>query len=134
MNSLERILSDALERKPCRLSFETTYDHKNMFDWLKTFLPDWTIVIPDSSCSAFALSDWPTGITRKCVKEWLQEMNHQSNPSHPSNPSNPSHLSHSSDPSNPSNSNHLSHPSNPSNPSHPSHRPSPDQMVSGWAK
>jgi len=77
MNSLERILSDALARKPCRLSFETTYDHKNMFDWLKTFLPDWNIVIPDSSCSAFALSDWPTGITRNCVKEWLQEMNHQ---------------------------------------------------------
>jgi len=77
MNSLERILSDALARKPCRLSFETTYDHKNMFDWLKTFLPDWTIVIPDSSCSAFALSEWPTGITRNCVKEWLQEMNHQ---------------------------------------------------------
>jgi len=77
MNSLEKVLTDALARKPCRLSFETTYDHKNMFYWLKTFLPDWTIVIPDSSCSAFALSDWPTGITRNCVKEWLQEMNHQ---------------------------------------------------------
>jgi len=75
MKSLDKVLKDALARKPSRLYFETTYDHKNMFDWLKIILPDWTIVIPDSSCSA--LSDWPTaGITRNGVKEWLQEKNH----------------------------------------------------------
>jgi hypothetical protein len=75
--NLDNLLKEALARNHSRLSFDTTYNHKNIFDWFTTFLPDWTIVIPDSSCSAFALSDWPTGITRNCVKEWLQEMNHQ---------------------------------------------------------
>ena len=75
MKSLNKVLKDALGRKPTRLSFETTYDHQNMYDWLKKVLPDWTIVIPNNSCSA--LSDWPTeGIIRNGVKEWLEEMNH----------------------------------------------------------
>ena len=75
MKSLDKVLKDALARKPSRLSFETTYDHQNMSNWLKKILPDWTIVIPNSSCSA--LSDWPTeGIIRNGVKEWLEEMNH----------------------------------------------------------
>jgi len=75
MKSLNKVLKDALARKPRRLSFETTYDHQNMLDWLKKFLPDWTIIIPNSSCSA--LSDWPTkGIIRNGVKEWLEENNH----------------------------------------------------------
>ena len=75
MKSLNKVLKDALARKPRRLSFETTYDHQNMLDWLKKILPDWTIIIPNSSCSA--LSDWPTeGIIRTGVKEWLEEKNH----------------------------------------------------------
>ena len=75
MKSLNKVLEDALERKPTRLSFETTYDHQNMLDWLKKILPDWTIIIPNSSCSA--LSDWPTeGIIRNGVKEWLEKENH----------------------------------------------------------
>ena len=74
--NLDNVLKEALERKPRRLSFDTTYDYKNMFDWLKIILPDWTIVIPDSSCSAFSLSDWPKGKTRKVVKQWLQEQNY----------------------------------------------------------
>jgi hypothetical protein len=75
MKSLNKVLKDALARKPRRLSFETTYDHQNMLDWLKKILPDWTIIIPNSSCSA--LSDWPTeGIIRNGVKEWLEEKNH----------------------------------------------------------
>jgi len=74
--NLDNVLKEALERKPRRLSFDTTYDYKNMFDWLKIILPDWTIVIPDSSCSAFSLSDWPKGKTRKVVKQWLQEQSY----------------------------------------------------------
>jgi hypothetical protein len=34
MKSLNKVLKDALARKPRRLSFETTYDHQNMLDWL----------------------------------------------------------------------------------------------------
>ena len=75
MKSLNKVLKDAVDRKPRRLSFETTYDHQNMLDWLKEILPDWTIIIPNNSCSA--LSDWPTeGIIRNGVKEWLEEKNH----------------------------------------------------------
>jgi hypothetical protein len=45
-----------------------------MSNWLKKILPDWTIIIPNSSCSA--LSDRPTeGIIRNGVKEWLEEKN-----------------------------------------------------------
>ena len=79
MKSLNNVLKDALARKPRRLSFETTYDHQNMSDWLKKVLPDWTIVIPNSSCSA--LSDWPTeGITRNSVIEWLEKNNYPNPP------------------------------------------------------
>jgi len=75
MKSLNKVLKDAVDRKPRRLSFETTYDHQNMLDWLKKILPDWTIIIPNNSCSA--LSDWPTeGIIRNGVKKWLEENNH----------------------------------------------------------
>ena len=70
---LDKVLIDALARKPSRLSFETTYDHINMFDWFKTLLPDWTIVIPDKSCSVHALSKWPKKVPRKDVKAWLEE-------------------------------------------------------------
>ena len=74
MKELDNILKKALERKPSRLSFETRYDHKNLFDWLQSFLPDWTIVTPEKSC---ALSDWPTSeTTRNEVKIWLEEKNY----------------------------------------------------------
>ena len=74
MKELDNILKKALARKPSRLSFETTYDHSNLFAWLQTFLPDWTIIIPEKLC---ALSDWPTSeITRNEVKIWLEEKNY----------------------------------------------------------
>ena len=64
-----------MNRKPKRLSFDTTYSHgNNIYDWLKTILTDWTIIIPSNSCSEFALSNWPaTGLTRNGVKQWLEE-------------------------------------------------------------
>ena len=67
-----------MNRKPKRLSFDTTYSHGNIYDWLKTILTDWTIIIPSNSCSEFALSNWPaTGLTRNGVKQWLDDKNHQ---------------------------------------------------------
>jgi hypothetical protein len=76
--TLNQLLKDAMERKPRRLSFDTTYSHDNIYDWLQTTLSDWTIIIPGASCSTFALSDWPAiGITRNIVKKkWLKEKNH----------------------------------------------------------
>ncbi len=55
--TLNQLLKDAVERKPRRLSFDTTYSHDNIYDWLQTILTDWTIIIPGASCSTFALSD-----------------------------------------------------------------------------
>ena len=41
-------------------------------------LTDWTIIIPGSSFSEFALSNWPaTGLTRNGVKQCVEEKNHQ---------------------------------------------------------
>jgi hypothetical protein len=72
--ALDQLLKDAVNRKPKRLSF----DHGNIYDWLKTILTDWTIIIPSNSCSKFALSNWPaTGFTRNGVKKWLEEKNNQ---------------------------------------------------------
>lgn len=73
MKELDDILEKALARKPSRLSFETTYDHSNLFDWLQTFLPDWKILTSEKSC---ALSEWPSEITRHEVKIWLEEKNY----------------------------------------------------------
>jgi hypothetical protein len=56
----------------------TTYSHGNIYDWLKTILTDWTIIIPGGSCSEFVLSNWPaTGFTRNGVNQWLEDKNHQ---------------------------------------------------------
>ena len=33
--TLNHVLKDAVERKPRRLSFDTTYSHENIYDWLK---------------------------------------------------------------------------------------------------
>ncbi len=44
--TLNQLLKDAVERKPRRLSFDTKYSHDNIYDWLKTILSDWTIIIP----------------------------------------------------------------------------------------
>ncbi len=61
-----------MERKPRRLSFDTTYSHDNIYDWLQTIFNDWTIKIPGASCSTFALSDWPaTGITLSSAADEL---------------------------------------------------------------
>jgi hypothetical protein len=78
---LNQLLKDAVERKPKRLSFDTTYSHDNIYDWFQTILTDWTIIIPGASCSTFALSDWPPiRITRKVVKQWLEEKNNRHKP------------------------------------------------------
>ncbi len=68
--TLNQLLKDAVERKPRRLSFDTTYSHGNIYDWLQTILSDWTIIIPGASCSTFALSDWPASNRNyaKCCK------------------------------------------------------------------
>ena len=59
--TLNQLLKDAMERKPRRLSFDTTYSHDNIYDWLQKILK--------FSCSTFALSNWPAiGITRNVVK------------------------------------------------------------------
>ena len=75
---LDQLFKDAVNRKHKRLSFDTTYSHGNIYDWLKTILTDWTIIIPSNSCSEFALSNWPaTVLTRNGVKQWLEDKNHQ---------------------------------------------------------
>ncbi len=51
--TLNQLLKDAMERKPRRLSFDTTYSHDNFYDWLQTILSDWTIITPGASCSTF---------------------------------------------------------------------------------
>jgi hypothetical protein len=72
--TLNQLLKDAVEKKPRRLSFDTTYSHDNIYDWLYKILTDWTIIIPGASCSTFALSDWPAiGITRNVVKSGLKK-------------------------------------------------------------
>ena len=76
--ALDHLFKDAVNRKPKRLSFDTRYSHGNIYDKLKSILPNWTIIIPGSSCSEFALSNWPAnGFTRNGVKQWLEEKNHQ---------------------------------------------------------
>ena len=54
--ALDKLFKDAVNRKLKRRSFDTTYSHGNIYDWLKTILTDWTIIISGSSCSEFALS------------------------------------------------------------------------------
>jgi hypothetical protein len=76
--ALVQLFKDAVNRKPKRLSFDPTYSHGNVYDWLETILTDWTIIIPSNSCSEFVLSDWPaTGLIRNGVKQWLEDKNHQ---------------------------------------------------------
>jgi hypothetical protein len=75
--ALDQLFKDAVNRKPKRISFDTTYSHGNIYDWLKTILTDWTIIVPSNSSSEFALSNWPaTGLTRNGVKRWLEDKNH----------------------------------------------------------
>jgi hypothetical protein len=72
--ALDQLFKDAVNRKPKRLFLI----HGNIYDWLKSILTDWTIIISSNSCSEFALSNWPaTGFTRNGVKQWLEEKNHQ---------------------------------------------------------
>jgi hypothetical protein len=78
--ALDNLLKDALARKPKQLLFDTSYSHKTLHDWLKTFLPEWKIIIPDNKElePLSALSDWPAnGNCRNGVKQWLQENMHQ---------------------------------------------------------
>jgi hypothetical protein len=95
MRALENVLTSALERKPKRLSFNTTYSHKNTKDWLQSILPEWNIIIPDDakqtsspltesntmvlqiapvSEGLCALSEWPaSGDCRDGVRQWLED-------------------------------------------------------------
>ena len=50
--TLNQLLKDAVERKPIRLSSDTT---TYIYDWLQTILIGWTIIIPDASCSTFPI-------------------------------------------------------------------------------
>ena len=49
--ALDQFFKDAVNRKPKGFSFDTTYSHGNIYDWLQTILTDWTIIIPGDSCS-----------------------------------------------------------------------------------
>jgi hypothetical protein len=78
--ALDNLLKDALARKPKQLLFDTSYSHKNLHDWLKTFLPEWNIIIPDNEGPEplSVLSEWPAnGNCHNGVKQWLQENMHQ---------------------------------------------------------
>ncbi len=45
--ALDQLFKDAVNRKPKRLSFDTTYSHGYIYDWLlQTILNDWKIIIP----------------------------------------------------------------------------------------
>ena len=46
MNSIESLFKLSLKRKPKRLTYESTYSHDNILDWLKDILPSWEIGIP----------------------------------------------------------------------------------------
>ena len=46
MNSIESLLKLSLKRKPKRLTYESTYSHENILDWLKDILSSWEICIP----------------------------------------------------------------------------------------
>jgi hypothetical protein len=51
-----------------------------LHDWLKTFLPEWNIIIPDNEVPEplSVLSEWPAnGNCHNGVKQWLQENMHQ---------------------------------------------------------
>ena len=77
MNSIESLLKLSLKRKPKRLTYESTYSHENILDWLKDILPSWEICIPiwrNEELSS-ALADWPQNNIRDGVKEWLEEQN-----------------------------------------------------------
>jgi hypothetical protein len=93
IRNIEDVLTSALERKPKRLSFDSTYNHKNIKDWLQSILPRWNIVFPnvekDSSLTETqadfstelegpcALSEWPTvGDCRNGVKKYLEDQNY----------------------------------------------------------
>ena len=46
---LESILKSTMDRKPERLSFETTYSHMNIKEWVRSIFPsyqDWDIIVP----------------------------------------------------------------------------------------
>jgi hypothetical protein len=76
--ALDQLFNDAGNRKPKKLSFDTTYSHSNIYGWLKKILTDWTIIIPSNSCSEFALSNWPvTALTRNGLKHCLEDKNNQ---------------------------------------------------------
>jgi hypothetical protein len=79
MKPIETLLEKALDRKPSRLLFKTSYSHDNLNAWLKAILPDWEIFIPQKEevCgqSFPTLSDWPPINIRNTVKHWVEEQN-----------------------------------------------------------
>jgi hypothetical protein len=97
MRALENVLTSALERKRKRLSFNTTYSHKNIKDWLQSILPEWDIITPDAEKTSSlsesnatvlklppvsegpcGLSDWPaSGDCRDSVKQWLEDQHYE---------------------------------------------------------
>ena len=77
MKSIESLLKLSLKRKPKRLTYESTYSHNNILEWLKDILPCWEICIPiwKNDELSSALADWPPNNIRDGVKEWLEEQN-----------------------------------------------------------
>ena len=46
---LDKLFKDAVNRKHKRLSFDTTYTHCNICDWLQSILTDWTILTDNNN-------------------------------------------------------------------------------------
>ena len=74
MKSIESLLKLSLKRKPKRLTYESTYSHNNILEWLKDILPSWEICIPiwKNEELSSALADWPPNNIRDGVKQWLE--------------------------------------------------------------
>ena len=75
MELIDSILSDALKRKPQKLTVDTNYTHINLLEWIQSILPEWNILVPQQQ--SMALSEWPsTGDSRIEIINWLTENNY----------------------------------------------------------
>lgn len=77
---LDELLGEAIVRKRQRCSFETTYSHEIVKDWLESAIEnnaeEWKIVIPlfngNARSKCRAISDWPNKAQTKYVIRWLR--------------------------------------------------------------
>lgn len=75
---IDCLLDNALIRKRQRCSYESSYSHENIKEWLESAVIDvdekWEVVIPryDGSNVHSAVSQWPDNKTSKSVQRWLK--------------------------------------------------------------